>query len=114
MEPVLVQAQNAGVDVTTVPQPPTQVSNHLAEAMMRRLQIAEALDLANKLYDRMSVKRERMTKFECDLDVVHYLCFRKVVVESLFHELTVRKLLPVTLGTLSNLFAQSYASIVLQ
>jgi hypothetical protein len=83
----------------------------LADAGVRRLQLREATELAGKLYDEISTKGSSSIKYDSDYDVLRVLSYRKLFLELLTHELNIRKLLPVTLNTLSTVLAQTYTRL---
>ena len=82
------------------------------QAATRRLKLETALELAGKLYDSMNDRNKRCVNVSCDYSVFSMLCLRGLVLETLSKELTVRNVLPVTINTLSKLFAQAYAHVV--
>jgi hypothetical protein len=99
----------------SAPKELVDISHINAEAGMRRVQLAEATELAGKMYDDLVATRSGNTKKpEDNFDVLRKLCTRKIVIDSLAHELTVRNVLPVTLSTLSNLFAFVYLRVALR
>lgn len=75
---------------------------------MSRLQLNEALEMAGKLYDEFSLNRAGNGRENDCYAALKSLTLRKIVIESLSRELAMRKLLPVTLNTLSTLFASVY------
>lgn len=93
----------------------TSTSHPNVESGLRRVQLAEATELAGKMYDELVTTRTgNAKKSEDNLDVLRKLCTRKIVLDSLAHELTIRSVLPVTLNTLSNLFAHVYLRVALR
>ena len=91
-------------------QSPEQAARRLAEAGLKRLMLNEALEVAGQLYDELSVSRGGgVRKLESSLDVLRELAVRRIVLDKLALELGNRKLLPVTLNTLSTLFSQVYS-----
>jgi hypothetical protein len=81
----------------------------------RRLQLAEALELAGKLFDELTASRcssaEANQQDGC-YEVFRKLVVRKIMIDSLANELKVRNVLPVTVNTLSNLFSTVYLRVV--
>jgi hypothetical protein len=82
------------------------------QATTRRLKLENALELAGKLYDCMNERKKKCVDVSCDFSVFSMLCTRNLLLESLASELCTRNVLPVTINTLSKLYAQTYAQIV--
>jgi hypothetical protein len=95
-------------------QPPSQVSvlKKLSEAGMRRLTLTQAMEVAGHLYDDLHEPALRSCKTDSNLSVLRELSMRRIMLDRLAHELTTRGVLPVTLNTLSNLFARACANVV--
>lgn len=75
-----------------------------------RLKLDAALEHAGKLFDLL-VDNERQREIN-EFNVFHRLCLRNIVLEKLAKELNARNVLPVTIMTLSKLFAQSFTTYV--
>jgi len=86
-----------------------------ADVSQRRLQLAEALEIAGKLFDELTTNRfasaEAKQQDGC-YEVFRKLVVRKIMVDSLANELKIRNVLPVTINTLSNLFSSVYLRVV--
>ena len=100
--------------VTTAEPIPTEsaMMKKLAEAGMRRLALQQAIEVAGQLYDALHEPALRSCKVDSNLSVLRELCLRRIVLDKLTYELTTRNVLPVTLNTLSNLFARVCATIL--
>ncbi len=79
---------------------------------MRRLTLREAIEAATTLYEELNAHSIRLCKVERNQDVLRTLCLRQLVLDSLTVELNARHVLPVTLNTLSTLFAQVYSKLI--
>jgi hypothetical protein len=80
----------------------------------RRLQLAEALELAGKLFDELAVNRfssAEAKQHDGCYEVFRKLVLRKIMIDSLANELKIRNVLPVTINTLSNLFSSVYLRV---
>ena len=79
---------------------------------LRRLNLDDALEHAGKLFDELRMDRFVKEGHESTFAVFRKLCIRKIMIETLACELHKRNVLPVTLNTLSNVFASVYMHIV--
>ena len=80
---------------------------------MRRLTLSEALEVAGQLFDELHERSARsMDNLNSNLDALRELTMRRLFLDKLTAELDSRKVIPVTLNTLSNLFAQVYSCVL--
>jgi hypothetical protein len=92
----------------------------VADVGQRRLQLAEALEYAGKLFDelttnrflRAEAKQQQQQQQDGDYEIFRNLVVRKIMTDSLANELKTRNVLPVTINTLSNLFSFVYLRVV--
>lgn len=90
------------------------VRQRIAEASMKRLTLSEAQEVASQLFDRLSEQAYAAVKFDGPMDVFYTLSVKRIAMERLRQELIARKLAPVTVNTLSTLFASVYVVAVQQ
>lgn len=90
------------------------IRQRIAEASMKRLTLSEAQEMTSQLFDRLSEQAYAAVKFDGPMDVLYTLSVKRIVMERLRQELIVRKVTPVTVNTLSTLFASVYVTVVQQ
>jgi hypothetical protein len=94
----------------------------VADVSQRRLQLAEALEYAGKLFDELTTDRflsaeakqqqQQQQQQDGDYEIFRNLVVRKIMIDSLANELKTRSVLPVTINTLSNLFSFVYLRVI--
>ena len=90
----------------------------VADVSQRRLQLAEALEYAGKLFDELTTNRflsaeaKQQQQQDGDYEIFRNLVVRKIMTNSLANELKTRSVLPVTINTLSNLFSFVYLRVI--
>jgi hypothetical protein len=90
----------------------------LAVASMCQFQLDEAIDLSGKLFDELVANRvnhrnhrnhrQHQPHQEGNYEILRKLSIRKIMLEGLSNDLSKRGVLPVTLNTLSTLFANAF------
>ena len=99
-------------------QPEVRVDAHVVTAGdigQRRVQLAEALEHAGKLFDELTASRFLSAEAKQEdggYEMFRKLAIRKIMVDSLATELKLRGVLPVTMNTLSNLFSLVYLRVI--
>ena len=83
-------------------------ADQLQEAGCRRVMLEEAMALAAKVLEAMSIRMCRTVKLEQNASVFQTLCTRQLVLEKLRCELVTRNLCPVTLHSLCSVFSTVY------
>ena len=84
-----------------------------APGTLLRFHLNQALEHAGKLYDELTARKsDEQTKQTDAFGAFRELCMRKIMIETLTHQMTIRNVLPVTLNTLSNLFTATYIRLI--
>jgi hypothetical protein len=90
-------------------------SKRLYEAGCRRLHLDDAIGVADKFLESTSIHLVNGggMKLEQNSVVFHMLCSRHLILEKLRSELISRKLLPITMHSLCNVFATLSCNMVM-
>ena len=91
------------------------LSTRLCEAGRRCVELDEAMTIAIAFLESMSIDSVNFTEanLETNAGVFSSLCARQLILEKVRLELVSRKLCPITLQSLSTVFAMSYCSMSL-